>query len=90
MDYDVKIEAGEGIRSSHGVYNAEKLIKMYLLKVQELNYVDLLRQDQIEEKPYYGLGKTKKYDVLRLDNEGVFNATIKSLRLSSNTTERIS
>jgi cobalamin biosynthesis protein CobT len=76
MDYDVKIEAGEGIRSSHGVYNAEKLIKMYLLKVQEFNYVDLLRQDQIEEKPYYGLGKTKKYDVLRLDHEGVFNSIL--------------
>jgi len=76
MDYDVKIEAGEGIRSSHGVYNAEKLIKMYLLKVQEFNYVDLLRQEQIEEKSFYGIGKTKKYDVLRLDHVGVFDAIL--------------
>jgi hypothetical protein len=71
MDLDVRIEPGQGIRDSHGAYNAEKLVKMYLLKVKELGLVDHLRQERIEEKSFFG--GMKKYDLLRLDNEGVFH-----------------
>jgi hypothetical protein len=70
IDFDVRIEPGKGIRDSHGAYNAEKLVKMYLLKVKELGLVDHLRQERIEEKSFFG---TKMYDLLRLDNEGVFH-----------------
>ncbi len=71
MDLDVRIEPGKGIRDSHGSYNAEKLVKMYLLKVKELKLVGHLRYERIEEKSFFG--GTKKYDLLRLDNEGVFH-----------------
>jgi hypothetical protein len=73
LDYDVRIEPGQGIRDSHGAYNGEKLVKMYLLKVKELGYVDHLRQERIEEKSFFG---TKKYDVLRLDNLSIFDAVL--------------
>lgn len=77
MDYDVKVEPGQGIRNSHGFYNAEKLIKMYLLKIKELDFVKHLRHEQVEEPGLFGLG-VKKYDVLFLDRLDVFNAVLEA------------
>jgi hypothetical protein len=75
LNYDVRIEADKEIKNAHG-HHADKLIKMYLMKVKDLELVDSLRQDQIEEKTYFGT--TRKYDVLRLDHEGVFKRVLSS------------
>lgn len=77
MDYDVKVEPGQGIRNSHGFYNAEKLIKMYLLKIKELGFVKHLRHEQVEESGLFGLG-VKKYDVLFLDRLDIFDAVLEA------------
>jgi hypothetical protein len=77
MDYDVIVEPGKGIRNSHGFYNAEKLVKMYLLKIKELGLVQHLRHEQVEEPGPFGLG-VKKYDVLFLDRLDIFNAVLEA------------
>jgi hypothetical protein len=75
LDYEVRVEAAKGIKDEHG-HNADKLIKMYLMKVKDLSLVEYLTYDQIEEKTYFGT--TRKYDVLRLNHEGVFNSVLGS------------
>lgn len=77
MDFDVRIEPGQGIRDSHGSFNAEKLVKMYLLKIKDLGYVQHLRHEQVEEPGPYGFG-LKKYDVLFLDRLDIFASVLEA------------
>ena len=71
LDFELDIETGKNISQDLGSWMGDKLIKLYILKVKEMGYIDQLQTEVVERLKYF---QTKKYIVAKLDHEGVFNA----------------
>ena len=71
LDFELDIETGKNISQDLGSWMGDKLIKLYILKVKEMGYIDELRTEVVERLKYF---QTKKYIVAKLDHQGVFDA----------------
>ncbi len=78
FDYKANIEVSQDLRTQLGIWSAEKLIKMYLMKCKEKGLLNHLIRERITKKNF--LGQEKHYDVLKLDNEGVLEAVMREFK----------
>jgi hypothetical protein len=74
LDFKANIETPDELRGRHGIYTAEKLIKIYILKAKDSGYLKHLRREVVMKKPKFGFGPDKKFQVLYLDSEKVLEA----------------
>lgn len=70
MSYDLDISASKDIASDLGQWMGDKLIKLYVLKINELGLIDKLKTETVEKLKWMRL---KKYIVAKLDSESVFS-----------------
>ncbi|NBW56715.1 VWA domain-containing protein [bacterium] len=66
FDFKAKIQIPNALLSDLGIYSAEKLIKMYLMKCKETRLLEMLEREETVEKSWTG---EKRYEVLKLNNE---------------------
>jgi len=71
FDFKADIDLSKDLRTNLGIYSAEKLIKMYLVKCKELGYLKHFKKEVVTEKDF--LGREKRYEVLSLDHESVLH-----------------
>lgn len=69
FDFNAKIEVTQNLRTQFGIWTAEKLIKMYLMKCKESDVLHYLKRERIVKKNI--IGREVTFDVLRLDNQEV-------------------
>jgi nitric oxide reductase activation protein len=62
LDYSVRIEATPELSKDLGWYTSEKLIKLFLIKLQSFDGLFTLTSEIVEKKNFVGL-VTKKYEV---------------------------
>ena len=74
LDFKANIETPDELRGRHGIYTAEKLIKIYIIKAKDSGYLKHLRREVVMKKPKWGFGPDKKFQVLYLDSEKVLEA----------------
>ena len=74
LDFKANIETPDELRGRHGIYVAEKLIKIYILKAKASGYLKHLRREVVMKKPKFGFGPDKKFQVLYLDSKKVLEA----------------
>ena len=74
LDFKANIETPDELRGRHGIYIAEKLIKIYILKAKASGYLKHLRREVVMKKPKFGFGPDKKFQVLYLDSKKVLEA----------------
>jgi nitric oxide reductase activation protein len=78
LDYDIKIELDDALTKQLSWYNAEKLIKLYLLKAQSISLTGAFRQSQDVVVNKWS-GSETKVIITYLDNTMVFDELIDSL-----------
>ena len=71
FDFKADIDISKDLRTNLGIYSAEKLIKMYLVKCKELGHIQHFKKEVVTEKDF--LGREKRYEVLSLDHESILN-----------------
>jgi hypothetical protein len=71
LDFELDIETGKNISKDLGSWMGDKLIKLYILKVKEMGYIDHLSTEVVERLKYFQI---KKYIVAKLAHPGVFDA----------------
>jgi hypothetical protein len=69
LDYEIKIKTPDSLNKALGWWTAEKLIKLYLLKVQSIKMIDRLTSTVEEQIDF--TGKPVKKIVTRLDERDV-------------------
>ena len=72
LGYEVDIKPGEKISKELGSWLGEKLIKLYILKLKELDLIKYLKSEEVERESFFG--KTKRYSVISLHNESILDA----------------
>ena len=70
IDFDLDIKASGEAASELGTWQAEKLIKLYILKAKELGVIDEFTSKVIERPSFFGT-VIKKYSVVSLNNKSV-------------------
>lgn len=78
LDYDIKIELDDALTKQLSWYNAEKLIKLYLLKAQSILLTGAFRQSEDVVVNKWS-GSETKVIITHLDNTMVFDELIDSL-----------
>jgi hypothetical protein len=71
LGYEVDIKPGEKISKELGSWLGEKLIKLYILKLKELDLIKYLKSEEVEREGFFG--KTKRYSVISLHNESILD-----------------
>ena len=74
FDFKADINITPKLRTNLGIFSAEKLIKMYLMKCKELGYIQHFTKEIVTEKNF--LGMEKRYEVLKLNHEEVLNSVM--------------
>ena len=74
LDFKANIGVPQSLRSQHGIYTSEKLIKMYLIKCKDGGLIGHFRKEVVTKKNL--IGREKKFEVLYLDNEGVLKTVM--------------
>jgi len=69
FDFKADIDITSSLRTNLGIFSAEKLIKMYLMKCKELGLIKHFLKEKVVEKNF--LGQEKHYEVLKLDHDRV-------------------
>ena len=77
MDFKGIINVPEELRKSQGIYVAEKLIKIYVMKVKE-GYVHHLRTEIVKKKNI--IGRETTYQSISLDNPAVLSHICRELK----------
>ena len=72
MDFNGVIEVPEELRKSQGIYIAEKLIKMYIMKVKEVGYEKHLNLEIVTKRDF--IGREKKYQSISLGRSDVLSS----------------
>jgi len=70
VDFELSIKQDASISSDLGVWMGEKLIKLYVLKIKELGFIDYLKTEIIEKPSFFGM--PKKYIVASLAHDDIF------------------
>lgn len=78
LDYDIKIELNDALTKQLSWYNADKLIKLYLLKAQSISLTGAFRQSEDVVVNKWS-GSETKVIITHLDNTMVFDELINSL-----------
>jgi|694.fasta_scaffold00022_160 hypothetical protein len=78
FDFKATIDITNKLRSSLGIYSAEKLVKMYLMKCKEKKYLDNFERVRTTERNF--LGQEKHYEVLKLNREDVLEAVMRDYK----------
>jgi len=71
LDYSVKIEASATLSKDLGWYTSEKLIKLFLLKLQAIGKLSVLSTDIVEKPALFGLCKARKFEVTTITSDAV-------------------
>lgn len=74
MGYEGKIEVDPDLRKKEGIYTAEKLVKIYLMKCKEYDLVQHLTIERITKENI--IGRDAQFDVLKLDNAAVLSSVM--------------
>ena len=74
MGHEGKIEVDPDLRKREGIYTAEKLVKIYIMKCKEYRLIQHLRIERITKTNI--IGRETQFDVLRLDKLDVLNAVM--------------
>lgn len=74
MDFEGKIEADPDLRKNEGIYTAEKLVKIYVMKCKEYGFISGLTFERITKKNI--LGRDVEFDVLKLNNPYVLRKVL--------------
>jgi hypothetical protein len=69
MGIEGKIEVDPDLRKKEGIFTAEKLVKIYIMKCKEYDLIQYLTIERITKKNI--IGRETQFDVLKLDNTGV-------------------
>ena len=78
FDFKATIDIPSKLRVDLGIYSGEKLIKMYLMKCKEKNYIRHFTKEMVMEKKW--LGQEKHYEVIRLDKEDIIEEIMKDFK----------
>ena len=78
FDFKADIDISKDLRTNLGIYSAEKLIKMYLVKCKELGHLKHFKKEVVTEKDF--LGREKRYEVLSLDHETVLQEVMEKYK----------
>jgi len=78
MDFKATIKVPDRLRVSLGIWSAEKLIKMYLMKCKEKGYIGHFDCERITRKNF--LGQEKHYEVIKFDNEAVLKSLMDTFK----------
>jgi hypothetical protein len=68
LDFDLDVKANGGAARELGSWQAEKLVKLYILKAKEKGLIDKFPSKVIEKPSYFGT-TIKKYSVVSLDHK---------------------
>ncbi len=74
LDFKANIGVPQSLRSQHGIYTSEKLIKMYLIKCKDGGLIRHFRKEVVTKKNL--IGREKKFEVLYLDSEDVLKTVM--------------
>lgn len=74
MGHEGRIEVDSNLRKKEGIYTAEKLVKIYLMKCKEYNLVQHLTIERITKKNT--IGRDAQFDVLKLDRADVLSSVM--------------
>lgn len=72
LGYEVDIKPGAEISKELGSWLGEKLIKLYILKLKELDLIKHLKSEEVERENF--IGRVKRYSVISLHNESILDA----------------
>jgi len=75
MGHEGKIETDPDLRKKEGIYTAEKLVKIYVMKCKEYDLIKYLKFERITKKNI--IGRETEFDVLKLDRLDVLNEVMK-------------
>ena len=78
FDYKANIEIPQGLRTQLGIWSAEKLIKMYVMKCKEIGLTNRFARERITKKNI--IGREKQFDVLNLNNPDILDAVMSSFK----------
>jgi hypothetical protein len=70
LDYTVKVEASKELLKDLGWYTSEKLIKLFILKLQSVRGLNLLSTEIVERKNFFGK-QMKKYEVATITVDSI-------------------
>jgi hypothetical protein len=76
LDWNIQIVAGKDLQNDLSIFTAEKLIKLYLLKMKQKAIPYDRLHTSIKEETCMFTGKTRKYQLIHLDNAGIFNELV--------------
>ena len=71
MDFKGIINVPEELRKSQGIYVAEKLIKIYVMKVKEKGFIDRLKVGIVKKKNI--IGRETTFQSISLDDLDILN-----------------
>jgi hypothetical protein len=71
MGHEGKIETDPDLRKKEGIFTAEKLVKIYVMKCKEYDLIKYLKFERITKKNI--IGRETEFDVLKLDRLDVLN-----------------
>jgi hypothetical protein len=71
MGHEGKIETDPDLRKREGIYTAEKLVKIYIMKCKEYDLIKYLQFERITKTNI--IGRETEFDVLKLDRLDVLN-----------------
>lgn len=75
MGHEGKIETDPGLRKKEGIFTAEKLVKIYVMKCKEYGLIEHLTIERVV-KPNI-IGRDAQFDVLKLDRADVLAEVMK-------------
>ena len=74
MGHEGKIETDPDLRKKEGIYTAEKLVKIYVMKCKEYGLIEHLTIERITKTNI--IGRETEFDVLKLDRLDVLKAVM--------------
>jgi hypothetical protein len=76
LDWNIQIVTGKDLQNDLSIFTAEKLIKLYLLKMKRRLIAYESLRTSIKEETCMFTGKTRKYQLIHLDNTAIFDEIV--------------
>jgi len=76
LDWNIQIVTGKDLQNDLSIFTAEKLIKLYLLKMKRRLIAYESLRTSIKEETCMFTGRTRKYQLIHLDNTAIFDEIV--------------